>query len=63
MYNNWRKNRKYTHITINEDGKPEETECTSYTYHVERMLKGRKILEGYGQNHARYENKIAESLL
>lgn len=37
-YNSWKKSQIYTHNTINADGKPIETPCTSYTYHVERML-------------------------
>jgi len=28
----------FTHMTINEDGEYEETECTKYVYHAERML-------------------------
>lgn len=37
-YNNWKKAQIFTHMTINEDGEYEETECTKYVYHAERML-------------------------
>lgn len=38
-YNTWKNNQTYTHITINEDGDKIEKTCTSYVYHVERMLR------------------------
>lgn len=38
-YNVWKNNQTYTHITINEDGDKIEKTCTSYVYHVERMLR------------------------
>ena len=38
-YNTWKNNQIYTHITINEDGDKIEKTCTSYVYHVERMLR------------------------
>lgn len=38
-YNTWKNNQTYTHITINEDGDRIEKTCTSYVYHVERMLR------------------------
>ena len=34
---------KYTHITINEDGDPQETECTRYVEHAEKVLERRGI--------------------
>lgn len=38
-YYDWKKSKTYTHIIINEDGDPQEKQCSSYVYHVERMLK------------------------
>jgi hypothetical protein len=38
IYNNWKKQQLFTHMTINEDGEYEETECTKYVYHAEKML-------------------------
>lgn len=40
-YNNWKKNKKYFHVTINENGDPEQTECTKYVAHAERNIKKR----------------------
>lgn len=37
-YNNWKKQQVFSHITINENGDPQRTECTKYVYHAERML-------------------------
>lgn len=37
-YNTWRDNQVYTHITINENGDPQEKTCSKYVYHAERML-------------------------
>lgn len=37
-YYSWKNSQTYTHTTINEDGNTEEKPCTSYIYHVERML-------------------------
>lgn len=38
IYNNWKKQQIFTHMAINEDGEYEETECTKYVYHAEKML-------------------------
>lgn len=38
IYNTWKNNKKYTHITINENGDPKETPCSKYVYHAEKML-------------------------
>ena len=43
-YYEWKENQYYSHITINEDGDPQEKQCTSYVYHVERML-GRPLVQ------------------
>ena len=38
IYNNWKKAQIFAHLTINDNGDPQETECTKYVYHAERML-------------------------
>lgn len=38
VYNKWKQDQIYSHITINENGDPQEKECTKYVYHAERML-------------------------
>lgn len=38
-YYKWKKNKKYTHITLNENGDQVETECTKYVAHAERNNK------------------------
>lgn len=62
-YYNWKNNQIYTHTTINENGNPQETRCTKYTYHVERMLERSKMANNLRYHSARYENKAAEPLL
>ena len=37
-YNNWKKQYIFSHLTINENGDPQEKECSKYVYHAERML-------------------------
>lgn len=37
-YNTWKASQVYAHITINEQGDPQQTPCTKYVYHAERML-------------------------
>ena len=49
-YYNWRNNQVYTHITINDDGDPQEKECTKYVYYVERMLNRPRLHKSTG-NH------------
>ena len=63
IYHNWKKNKKYIHTTINEDGELEEHECSMYTYHVERGLEKRGLSSCNGPHTQRYENKTLESLL
>ncbi len=48
QYYNWKNNQRYTHFTINEKGEPIEKECTSYVYHVERMLNRRGVVKSVG---------------
>lgn len=40
--------KKYFHTTINELGDPQETECTQYVAHTERVLKQRGLLKSPG---------------
>lgn len=47
-YENWKNSQKYTHFTINEKGEAIELECSSYVYHVERMLGKSGILKTVG---------------
>ena len=44
-YNKWRKEQYYCHITINENGDPEQTECTRYIKHAEIALAKRGLLK------------------
>ena len=44
-YHNWKKQQVYSHITLNENGDPQETQCTRYVKHFETSLKRRKLLE------------------
>jgi hypothetical protein len=46
-YKNWKKEQVYTHIIINENGDPQETECTRYVKHAETSLAKRGLLESY----------------
>lgn len=45
-YREWKQNRKYTHTTLDEHGNPQQTECTQYVAHTERLLKRRGIYQG-----------------
>lgn len=38
IYYDWKNSQVYTHLTINDDGDPQEKECSKYVYHAERML-------------------------
>lgn len=49
-YNAWKDNQTYTHITINDDGDPEEKECTKYVSHAERMLGKRGLVRSLRRN-------------
>lgn len=42
-YHIWKNNQKYTHIINNDDGTPEEHECSKYIYHHEKALAKRGI--------------------
>lgn len=43
IYNNWKRNQKYTHQTINDNGDIEERECTRFVYNAEKNNKISKI--------------------
>lgn len=49
-YYNHINNLTYTHETINEDGDPQETECTRYVAHAERVLKQRGLYKSLKPN-------------
>ena len=49
-YKNWKKEQAYTHITLNEDGNPQRTECTQYVKHAETGLARRGLLKSPGYN-------------
>lgn len=51
-YYEWKNNLKYSHITINDDGNPQETECTKYVSHTEKMLNKQGIFGRIKQNKA-----------
>ena len=42
-YYDWLDNQKYTHTIKDEDGKPQEKECTKYFYHAERLYRRPKL--------------------
>ena len=45
-YRNWKKEQFYTHTTLNENGEPQQTECTQYVKHAETALTKRGLLKG-----------------
>lgn len=44
-YRDWKKQQFYSHITLNENGDPQETECTRYVKHAEKILARRGLLK------------------
>lgn len=62
-YYNWLDNQTYTHITINEDGGPQEKQCSKYVYHAERMLERSGMVKSRRNHPARHENKATKPLL
>ena len=44
-YRDWKKQQFYSHITLNENGDPQETECTKYVKHAETLLAKRGLLK------------------
>ena len=42
-YNEYMDNLTYTTTSIDEDGNPQETKCTKYVAHIERLLRGSKM--------------------
>lgn len=59
-YYNWKDSQIYTHITINEDGDPQETECSAYVYHAERVFKTPSMEIDLRPYSARYEVLVRE---
>ena len=49
-YNNWKKSLFYSHTTINEDGDPQQKECSKYIYYAERMLGKPGLARGIREN-------------
>ena len=37
-YKNWKYNQTFTHIIKDDDGNPQEVECSKYVYHYERSI-------------------------
>lgn len=62
-YKDWKKNKIYTRTTIDENGKRIETQCTPYTYHVERMLARPQMEESIRNYSTQRKNNTSESLL
>lgn len=50
-------NQKYFHTTINEQGNPQETECTQYVAHFERVLEQRGLPKSTGFDRKTPENQ------
>ena len=44
-YRTWKKEQVYTHVTLNENGDPQQTECTQYVKHAETGLARRGLLK------------------
>ena len=44
-YNEWKKQQFYSHLTINENGDPQEVACTKYFKHAETGFRKRGILK------------------
>lgn len=52
-YYKWKKQQFYSHITINENGDPQETQCSRYVKHAEKSLTKREFYksnEGYASS-------------
>ena len=45
-YRKWRKEQFYTHTTFDENGNPQQTECTRYFKHAEKSLERLKLHKG-----------------
>lgn len=44
-YNQYMNSLEYTTTTINEDGNPQETKCTRYVAHIEKLRNGSKLVK------------------
>lgn len=50
IYYDWKNNQLYTHTIINDDGDPQEKECSKYVYHAERMLGKPGLVKSVREN-------------
>ena len=57
-YRNWKKEQTYTHLTLNENGDPQQTECTQYVKHAETALAKRGLLKSPGNDGENREHCI-----
>ena len=46
-YRQWKSNNKQTHQILDENGNPQETECTTYFKHAEIALRKRGISQSF----------------
>lgn len=49
-YRKWKKDQFYTHLTFDENGNPQQTQCTRYVKHAETRLKRQQLLKSYGED-------------
>lgn len=57
-YEEWKKNNKHTHQVLDENGNPQEVECTPYFKHAEIVLARRKLPKSAGKNREGVEEQI-----
>lgn len=62
-YYEWKKQQYYSHITFNENGDPQETECTRYVKHAERGLTKRGLLKSAAYDGTSIEKQTEERTL
>lgn len=58
QYKDWLKKQKYTHITLNENGDPQETECSRYVKHAETSLTKLGLLKSPSDDGKNREESI-----
>lgn len=56
-FREWKKNRIYTHQTLDENGNPRGTECSLYVKHAEIGLAKRGLFKGIGGDGASIEEQ------
>lgn len=47
-YRQWKKNKKHKHQVLDENGNPQETDCTTYFKHAEIALARRELPKSIG---------------